>query len=78
MIDGGSIMAQAMPFAEVLDAADQLSPVEQEELIAILHRRLAQAGRLRVAGDIREASQEFEEGRCKPVTPEEVMGALLS
>jgi hypothetical protein len=43
-------MAHVLPFAEVLEAADRLSQDEQEELIAILHRRLAQAARQRLTG----------------------------
>jgi hypothetical protein len=66
-------MTEALPFAEVLEAADHLSPDEQEELIAILHRRLAQAARQRLAAEIREARQEFSEGRCRPATPGELM-----
>jgi hypothetical protein len=66
-------MNDAMPFAEVVEAADHLSAEEQESLIAILHRRLAQAGRLRVARDVAEARQEFAEGKCRPASPEELM-----
>jgi hypothetical protein len=36
-------MTELMPFGEVLEAADRLSQDEQQELIAILNRRLAQA-----------------------------------
>jgi hypothetical protein len=70
-------MAHVLPFGEVLEAADHLSPEEQEELIAILHRRLAQAARQRLAADIREARQEFAAGRCSPATPEELMREIL-
>jgi hypothetical protein len=70
-------MTQVLPFAEVLDAADHLSPDEQEELIAILHRRLAQAARQRLAAEIREARQEFAEGRCLPATPGELMREIM-
>ena len=42
-------MTQVLAFGEVLEAADHLSSDEQEELIAILHRRLAQAARQRLA-----------------------------
>jgi hypothetical protein len=45
-------MAQDLPFSEVLEAAGRLSPDEQEELIGILHRRLAQAARQRLAAEI--------------------------
>lgn len=70
-------MSQVLPFGEVLEAADRLSPDEQEELIAILHRRLAQAARQRLAAEVREARQEFAEGRCSPATPEELMREIL-
>lgn len=66
-----------MPFGEVLEAADQLSPEEQEELIAILHRRLAQAGRQQLTAEIQEARQEFADGQCRPVTPDELMREIL-
>jgi hypothetical protein len=70
-------MPDAMPFGEVLEAADRLSQEEQEELIAILHRRLAQAARQRLIADVQEARREFAEGRCSPVTPAELMREIL-
>ena len=41
-------MTHAMPFGEVLEAADQLSADDQQVPIAILHRRLAHEGRQRL------------------------------
>ena len=52
-------MAHVMPFAEVLEAAEDLSQDEQEELIAILRRRLAQAARQRLAAEIQEAREDL-------------------
>lgn len=72
-----STMSQVMLFGEVLEAADHLSTDEQQELIAVLARRLAQAGRQRVAADIQEARQEFAGGRCVPTTPEQLMHEIL-
>lgn len=66
-------MTQAIPFAEVVEAADHLSAEEQESLIAILRRRLAQAGRLRVAADVEEARQEFAQGKCRATTPDDLL-----
>ena len=66
-------MPHVLPFGEVLEAADHLSQDEQEELIAVLRRRLTQAARQRLAAEVREARQEFAEGRCLPATPEELM-----
>ncbi len=70
-------MAQLLPFGEVLEAADHLSHDEQEQLIGILHRRLAQATRLRLLGEIKEARQEFAEGHCLPTTPGELMREIM-
>lgn len=71
-------MSQAIPFGEVLEAADQLTPDEQKELAAILHRRLVQAARQSVAAEIQEARQEFAAGRCVPATPDELMREIIS
>jgi len=70
-------MTPLMPFGEVLEAADRLSQEEQEELIAILHRRLADAARRRLVADVQEARQEFAEGRCSPATPDDLMREIL-
>lgn len=70
-------MAHTMPFADVLDAADHLSADEQHELIAILNRRLALAGRQQIIADVHEAREELAEGRCLPATPAEIMREIL-
>ncbi len=70
-------MAKVLQFGEVLEAADCLSHEEQEELINILHRRLAQAARQRLVAEITESRQEFVEGRCVPTTPVELMREIM-
>ena len=70
-------MPHEMPFGEVLEAADHLSHEEQQELIAILNRRLTQAARQRAAAEIQEARQEYAEGRSLPVSPDELMREIL-
>ena len=70
-------MAETLAFGEVLEAADHLSQEEQEELIAILHRRLAQAARQRLVADVQEARRDFAAGRCLPATPDELMREIL-
>ncbi|MGE0608975.1 MAG: hypothetical protein AB7O62_17905 [Pirellulales bacterium] len=66
-------MIHEMPFGQVLEAAGQLSLDEQTELIAILHRRLAQAERERLVSDLREAREEFAAGACKPTNPADLL-----
>ena len=70
-------MAEVLPFREVLEAADHLSQEEQEELIAILHRRLAESARQRLSGEVQQARQEFADGRCLPATPDALMREIL-
>jgi hypothetical protein len=70
-------MSQQMRFDEVLDAADQLSLDEQQELISILNKRLAQANRRQLALDVQEARKEFAEGKCVPATPDEIMREIM-
>ena len=70
-------MTHVMPFGEVLEAADHLSPDEQQELIAILNRRLAEAARKRLAAEVQQARQEFSQGRCLPATPDDLMREIM-
>ncbi len=70
-------MNTAMPFAEVLDAAHQLSCDEQKELIDRLNLALAQAGHRRILNDIQESEREFALGLISPSTPEEIMRGAL-
>ena len=70
-------MSPTMLFGEVLEAAGQLSPDEQAELIAVMNRRLAQAARAKVANDVREARQQFLEGTTSPSTPEDLLREIL-
>ncbi len=65
-------------FGEVLEAVDKLSADEQEALIVIVWRRLAEQGRKRLAQDIRESREEFTQGRCNPTTAEDLMKEIRS
>jgi hypothetical protein len=71
-------MQKPSPFAEVLEAVEHLSPDEQEALLQIVRRRMAERGRKRLAAEIRRARKEFAQGRCKPATVEEIMREILS
>ncbi len=71
-------MEQTVPFRDVLEAIDTLSLEEQETLMDIVQRRVAERSRKLLAAEIREARQEFAEGRCQPTTAEELMKEVLS
>jgi hypothetical protein len=65
-------------FAEILEAADQLPIEDRESLIDILQNRLRDRRRADLVRDVREAQQEFAEGKCQAVTPEQLMKEILS
>jgi hypothetical protein len=65
-------------FADILEATEQLSFEDREDLIRILQNRLKEQKRADIITDVKEAQQEFTQGRCQPVTPEELMKEILS
>ena len=65
-------------FHAVVEAADRLTPDEQETLIEVLNRRRADRQRAALATDIQEAQLEFERGALRPATPREIMEEILS
>ena len=62
-----------MTFSDVIEAIDQLSHDEQEELIDVVRRRLTEARRRRLAAEVEEAREEFASGQCRTVTPQELV-----
>lgn len=71
-------MGNILTFNEVLESANRLSLDEQDVLTEILHRRLIEYRRKEIAKEIQEAQQEYQEGRCQPKTPLELMKEILS
>ncbi|MCI0694666.1 hypothetical protein L0337_22005 [candidate division KSB1 bacterium] len=71
-------MENTITFDEVLEAADKLSLAEQETLLDILHRRTIARRRIELAKEVEEAQREFQEGRCRRATPEEIVAEILS
>ncbi len=60
-------------FADVVDATAQLSADEQQRLLRILRRRIAERNRTQLAGDVAEARSEFTSGRARPATAQQIM-----
>ena len=65
-------------FATVLDSADQLSPEEQESLIGVLQRRLAERRRAELVEAVKEARREFRQGRCRSATASQILRRILA
>lgn len=71
-------MAEALRFGDVLEAADRLSEEEQETLLEVLRKRLAERRRSEIADDVAEARREHERGETREVSPDELMTEILS
>ena len=65
-------------FAQVLDSADELGVEEQESLVDVLQRRLADRRREALLEAVKSARQEFEEGRCRPATPKQIVKRIFA
>ena len=67
-----------MPFGQVLDAVEQLTPEEQEELAQVVRRRLAERGRKQVVQDLADARADMARGACEVSTVDKLMDEILS
>ena len=71
-------MPKALLFGEVLEGIETLSLEDQGILRDILHRRIVERRREELVQDVQQAQQEFRAGRCRPVTPEELIKEIVS
>ena len=71
-------MGQPLAFADILNAAEQLDPGAQMELIAILNRRLAEQERQRVAVSVEESRRKVAAGQCQVMTAAELIREALA
>lgn len=65
-------------FADVLDAAESLPMDEKEMLVDILKRQMIEERRQMLKSEIEEARHEFETGKAKPATADEITDEILS
>jgi hypothetical protein len=64
-------------FNDALEVVAQLSIEEQEDLIGIASRRVAEAKRQRLIERVNEATQEFKDGHYSPASPDAIMREIL-
>ena len=71
-------MERSLPFAEVLEERlNLLSPEEQETLVDIVHRRMAERGRKRLAAEVQVNTPRVRGRRCPPSSADELMNEIL-
>ena len=71
-------MGTIATFAELLEAVEHLSPDEQAQLIGVIQRRLAERGRQRVVGEVRDGRAEFKGGAIRAAAVDDVMREIES
>ena len=60
-------------FSEIVDAADSLSPDEQQVLLEILSRRLAARNRQQIVRDVEDGRHELASGAAHVASPDQIM-----
>ncbi|NQU63583.1 MAG: hypothetical protein HQ517_04775 [SAR324 cluster bacterium] len=68
----------ALPFGEILEAAEQLTLEEKEALADVLNKRIIAQRRKELVQDIADANQEFDAGRAQVVAPDDLMKEITS
>jgi len=71
-------MANRAVFGEVLEAVEELTVEEQETLVEIVNRRMLDRRRAQLAEDVKAAQRDYQDGACKPTTPDDLMREILS
>jgi len=62
----------------ILDSADELGVEEQESLVEVLQRRLAEHHRGILLEAVKSARREFASGRCRPATPKQIVKRIFA
>ena len=60
-------------FSDVVDAADRLSTEEQEELLELLRRRLADSCWAQLVREVQESCAEFAAGQAGSASADEII-----
>ena len=76
--DERAYLSVVKTFAQVLDSADELGVEEQESLVEVLQRRLAERHRGILLEAVRSARREFAAGSCRPATPKQIVKRILA
>jgi len=65
-------------FAQVLEFADELEVEDQQSLVEVLQRRLAERRRDALIEAVKSAREEFEAGHCRAATPKQIVKRIFA
>jgi hypothetical protein len=64
-------------FAEILDAASSLSADEQQALLEIMSRRIAERNRAGILRDVKSGREEIAVGSARPTSVSDIMNEVV-
>ena len=65
-------------YGQVLDSIEALSEDQQESLMDVVRKRLAERRRAALVKSVNEARKEFKSGKLRPATSSEIMRKILA
>lgn len=65
-------------YGQVLDSIEALPEDQQESLVDIVRKRLAERRRAALIEAVGQAQKEFKSGKLRPATPAEIMRKILA
>ena len=65
-------------YGQVVDSIEALPDDQQESLLELIQRRLAERRREALVKSVHEARKEFKAGKIRPATPAEIMRKVLA
>ena len=65
-------------YGQVLDSIEALPEDQQESLLDIVRKRLAERRRAALVKSVGEAREEFKSGKLRPATSSEIMRKILA
>ena len=65
-------------YSQVLDSIEALPEDQQESLMDVVRKRLAERRRAALVTAVGEARKEFKSGKLRPATPAEIMRKILA
>ena len=64
-------------FAQVIETVDEMSVEEQETLVEIVSRRLAQRQRTEIIKEVRQSRRQFRSGKYRFASADEIIAGAL-
>ena len=65
-------------YGQVLDSIEALPDEQQESLVELVQKRIAERRRAALVKSVLEARKEFKAGKCRPASPAEIMRKVLA